>query len=628
MGLRATRKISFYIIFTVLLALITIFSFIHFERSVSRTVSESSTNFLKETAFLYAGTFQVKLNDQLFMLESQARYFQEIDMNDYNAVKDTIMATKGVGEFKRIAVANTSGMTVNYDGQSSGNILMKDYFKKAMRGLAQISSNISIDEDGEQVLTLAVPIFQNEKVVGVITGTFSYSVLSNIFSVDTFGGQGYSIISDKDGLILIGTNSPNHLCFVENWFEFFKNNKALPVSELSSIYNEMQSNRTGIFEFSVGDASRIVVYTPVGVNDWYVLSTVTADYILSQEYKITRITIMLIIVMLFVFTCIMIFLSRILVQKARVEKDNSRYAINSENSQTLIFEYDFEKKLVEFTDNTDFVFGENIKQVPLTDFDKIEERIHESEKGLLDDLRDFIATGQTSYTSELRLLSRSGDYVWYRLSGTVILDKENSPLKFIGNVVNVNAQVMHEQELKAQAETDLLSGLLNKIYMEKSVSKFISENKNTTFGAFYIIDLDNFKQVNDRLGHSFGDQAICDTANKLSLVFSEKDFIGRIGGDEFCVFLCIKNTVKNPHAIAEEKANTLKSILAEYYSNGETSVQVTPSIGISLFPEQATSFKDLFMRADYALYHVKNNGKNNFAIYDSTMKNAGESVYE
>ena len=140
--------------------------------------------------------------------------------------------------------------------------------------------------------------------------------------------------------------------------------------------------------------------------------------------------------------------------------------------------------------------------------------------------------------------------------------------------------------------------------------------------------MDNFKQVNDRLGHSFGDQAICDTANKLSLVFSEKDFIGRIGGDEFCVFLCIKNTVKNPHAIAEEKANTLKSILAEYYSNGETSVQVTPSIGISLFPEQATSFKDLFMRADYALYHVKNNGKNNFAIYDSTMKNAGESVYE
>ena len=628
MNFKESRNIPFYILFAVFLAFVTIFSFVRFERSVSRTVSESSTNFLKETAFLYAGTFQVKLNDQLFMLESQARYFQEIDMNDYNTVKDTIMATKGVGEFKRIAVANSSGMTVNYDGQSSGNILMKDYFKKAMRGQAQISSNISVDEDGEQVLTLAVPIFQGEKVVGVITGTFSYSVLSNIFSVDTFGGAGYSIISDKDGLILIGTNSPNHLCFVENWFEFFKSNKAISIANLSAIYNDMQSNRTGIFEFAVNDASRIVVYTPVGVNDWYVLSAVTADYILSQEHKIARITITLIVVMLFVFGIITAFLSRILIQKARVERDNSRYAINSETSQTLIFEYDFEKKAIEFTGNTDFVFGENIKQVPLSEFNSIEERIHEDERGLLQKLREFIASGETSYSSELRLLSRNGDFVWYRLSGTIILDKENAPLKFIGNIVNVNAQVVYEQELKAQAETDLLSGLLNKIYMEKSVSKFITENKQSTFGAFYIIDLDNFKQVNDRLGHSFGDQAICDTANKLSLVFSEKDFIGRIGGDEFCVFLCIKNTVKNARAIIEEKANTLKSILAEYYSNGDISVQVTPSIGISLFPEQATAYKDLFKRADVALYHVKNNGKNNFAIYDSTMKNAGESVYE
>lgn len=621
-------KIPFYVLITASVVFITIFSFFRFERSVSQSVSDSSTNFLKETAFLYAGTFQVKLNDQLFMLESQARYFQETDMDDYNAVKATIMATKGVGEFKRIAVANASGMTVNYDGQSSGNILMKDYFKEAMRGKPKISSNISVDEDGEQVLTLAVPIFQNADVVGVITGTFSYSILSNIFSVDTFGGKGYSIISDKNGLILIGTNSPNHLCFKDNWLDFFRSNKAISDSRLNSIYSDMQSNRTGIFDFSVNDASRIVVYTPVGVNDWYVLSAVTADYIFAQEARITRITLSLIIVMLFVFAIITIFLTRLIVQKAKVEKDNSRYAITSESTQTLIFEYDFEKKVIEFTGNTDFVFGENIKQVPISDFNKVEERIHEAESGLLERLREFVSSGGTSYASELRLLSRNGEYVWYRLSGTIILDRENKPLKFIGNIVNVNAQVMHEQELKAQAERDLLSGLLNKVYMEKSVTKFLSENKQTTFGAFYIIDLDNFKQVNDRLGHSFGDQAICDTANKLSLVFSEKDFIGRIGGDEFCVFLCIKNTVKNPKAIIEEKAATLKSILAEYYSNADTSVQVTPSIGISLFPEQATSFKDLFKRADIALYHVKNNGKNNFAIYDGNMKNAGESVYE
>ena len=623
-----SRRLTFRISFVAFLILVVIVSFFTFGRAVNGTVSESSTNFLKETAFLYAGTFQVKLNDQLFMLESQARYFENVDMDDYNAVKRTIMETKGVGEFKRIAVANASGMTVNYDGQSSGNILMKDYFKKAIKGQAQISSTISTDEDGEKVLTLAVPIFQNEKVVGVITGTFAYSILDNIFSVDTFGGKGYSFIIDKEGTILIGSKSPNRLCFAENWFTFFETNKALSVSQLSAIYSDLQSNRTGIADYSINGENRIVVYTPVGLNDWYVFSVVTSDYILSQQHKITRITIILIIVMMLVFAVITVFITSLILHSARVEKDNSRYAINSENSQTLIFEYDFEKGVIEFTGNSDFVFGENIKQVPLSDFKKIDERIHADEKGLLKKLRDFINTGETSYSSELRLLSRNGEYVWYRLSGTIILDKENKPIKFIGNVVNVNAQVVHEQELKTMAETDLLSGLLNKISMEKNVTKFITGNADTTFGAFYIIDFDNFKHVNDKLGHSFGDQAICDTATKLSLVFSEKDFIGRIGGDEFCVFLCLKNSVPHALSIVEEKANTLKDILAEYYSNGEETVQVTPSIGISLFPEQAGSYRDLFKRADIALYHVKNNGKNNFAIYNTSMKNAGESVYE
>lgn len=632
MSIKGSGKIPLYVFLAFFLSAVTVFSFITFERAVNRNISESSTNFLKETAFLYAGTFQVKLNDQLYMLESQARYFEDVDMSNYNQVKQTIMATKGVGEFKRISVANSSGMTINYDGKSSGNILMRDYFKKAMKGKSQISSSISTDEDGEQVLTLAVPIFQNagetKKVVGVIIGTFSYSILDNIFSVDTFGGEGYSFVIDKEGRILIGSKSPNRLCFVENWFDFFHRNKAINTKELSAIYSDMQSNRTSLTTYSVNSENRVVVYTPVGLNDWYVLSVVTSDYILHQQKEITRITITLIVIILLVFSVITIILIRILTQRVRLEKDNSRYAINTESNQTMIFEYDFDTRAIEFTGSNDFLFGENIKILQVPDYHIFEDRIHDSEKGLFDNIRKFFKTGAAKYSSELRIRCSNNEYAWFKISGTVIFDREKNPVKFIGNVVNVNTQVLHEQELKTMAETDLLSGLINKVSMEKSVTRFISEDKNSCFGAFFIIDLDNFKQVNDKLGHSFGDQAIVDTANKLKLVFSEKDFIGRIGGDEFCVFLCLKSTVKNPRAIVEKKANTLLDILAEDYTNGETAVHVTPSIGISFFPEHSGTYKNLFTMADSALYHVKNNGKNNFAIYDDSMKGAGESVYE
>ncbi|MBP5283938.1 MAG: cache domain-containing protein [Treponema sp.] len=279
MNLKLPKKILLYVFLFFIIIPFIVAAFIVFERAIKKTVSENSTSFLKETAFLYSGTFQVKLNDQLSMLESQARYFKEIDMNDYNAVKRAIIATKGVGEFKRIAVANSSGMTVNYDGKSSGNILMKEYFKKAMKGMPQISSKIQIDEDGEQVLTLAVPIFQKGETVGVITGTFAYAILDNIFSVDTFGGEGYSFVIDKSGKIIIGNSSQNRLCFEDNVFSFLSRNISL--SDFDSFRNDIISNRTGIISYSLGSENRFAVYTPIGLNDWYVVSGITSDYILS-----------------------------------------------------------------------------------------------------------------------------------------------------------------------------------------------------------------------------------------------------------------------------------------------------------------------------------------------------------
>ena len=609
---------------------VVIVSFFVFQNRISATVYQNSADFLEETAILYAGTFKVKLNDQLFMLESQARYFTDIDMNDYNKIKQTIMSTKGVGEFKRIAVANTSGMTINADGKSSGNIMMTDYFKKAMQGSAQVSSNISLDEDGEKVLTLAVPIFQSKKVVGVITGTFSYSILDNIFAVDTFSGNGYSFLVDSTGRVLVGSQSQQRLCFSENWLNFMIEHEALGSLAVNTIRNNIKAKRTDNVRYEINGQARIMVYTPVNMNDWYVLSVVTADYINAQQRKIIFLSVVLILVLLVVFSAIGFLFYNLVKQNEKIEKDNVRYAVTTQSAQTLVYEYDFERKVIEFTGNTTFLFGENLRQLPLDWFNMIEERIHESERNLRAHLREFIASGESTYSSELRLLAGDDEYVWYRLSGTLIKDKEGgSPVKLIGSLANVNAQVVHEQELKEMAETDLLSGLLNKVSMEKRITDW-TKTAGDAVGAFYMLDLDNFKQVNDKIGHSAGDTAICDAANKLNLVFSERDFIGRIGGDEFCVFLTLPASMSEDKIkeIITEKALVLNSMLHETYTSGDVVVRVTSSIGISLFPVQAKSYKDLFKRADAALYHVKENGKNNYAIFDEhTMKEAGESVY-
>ena len=336
-----------------------------------------------------------------------------------------------------------------------------------------------------------------------------------------------------------------------------------------------------------------------------------------------------ILLMLGVFLIVIIIISVLFLQKLKVEKENSRYAVTSENNKTIVFEFDLEKKVIEFTGNTDYILGENLKELPISQFERISSKIHETENNLIDIIRNSIKNGQTSFTSEFRLQGIDKEYAWHRLNLSITYNENtHKPVKLIGNLVNVNTQIIHEQELQQMAMTDLLSGLLNKISFEKNVSNFINQKGSSSICAMFIIDLDNFKQVNDKLGHTFGDQAICDTANKITLVFSEKDFIGRIGGDEFCVFLCLKDTVKDALSIIEQKANTMREILVEYYTNGKDSVAITPSIGISIYPEQANNFKDLFKKADAALYTVKNSGKNNYLFYNSEMKNKGESVYE
>ena len=619
-------KRRFFILIILLASVIV--SFFIFQNRITALVYANSISFLEETASLYAETFKIKLNDQLFILENKARSFENVDMDDQEAVRKTIMSLRRMGDFKRIYVADRSGEVMNIAGEDIGNISETDYFKSAMQGEAGADSYISMDEEGERILVLAVPIFQNSRVVGVVTGTFAYSVLENIFSVSTFSGNGYAYLINDRGRILGASQSENRLWYSDNWVDFFVENKVLDIPAIDKIRDDIRAGKTASMSYQLGNQERIMVYAPVGLNNWSVVSIMTADFINAQQRKIIWSTVILILVLLalFVFTGYLFY--KIINQSEKVAKENMRYVTTTKSLKTLVYEYDFASRVIEFSGDTSFLFGGKMRQLSLENFNIVEKLIHESDRNLLSHLRDFVASGETSYRSELRLLI-GGEYVWYQFSGTLIKDKESgAPVKMIGNLVNVNAQVVREQEFKEMAETDLLSGLLNKVSLEKRITEWTAAADGSV-GAFYILDLDNFKQVNDKIGHSAGDRAICDAANKLNLVFSERDFIARIGGDEFCVFLTLPSTLPENkiQEIIAEKARVLNSILHETYCSGDVTVSVMASIGISLFPAQAKTYKDLFERADAALYHVKKQGKNSFAMYDESMKENGESIY-
>lgn len=628
---KKTIKNAILVLSFIFLSFFLSFSLGYFGFSVKNYLTNSAETYLSESSHLYAGTFQLKLTDQLAMLESQCRYFSNVDMTNYNQMKKTIKSTKGIGEFKRIAVADSSGMTLNYDGLSSGNIFMTDYFKKAMNtNTPQISQDLTKDEDGQNVLVLAVPIIQDNKAVGVITGTFNYSILNQLLDINFFNGIGSTYVISSTGQVIVSTHGKSQLSYGFNIFNLIQSNNPSDSTIISNLTKDINSNKSNLIKFKLNDEMQLCAYNPIGVNDWYILSIVPLNSFTSQIKKITingSIVILLIIITLF----ILIFLCYgSIVNTIKFRNDANRYNIANSQQSNIIIEILFKDNLVEFSGNTAFFFGKTVTSLTLEEFTAYYDFIHDEDKAIVKHLRESIKEKEINYTTEIRFKDHNDEYNWYRLSSTLIFDKSENPEKLIISMENVNAQILHEKELQHIAETDNLSGLLNKNFFEKRVSRFLATASENQTYAMFVIDLDNFKQTNDTLGHSMGDKAIRDSANKISLIFSEQDFIGRIGGDEFCVLLCFKNDISEEAAkkIINQKGEKLRSILKETYSYNEKSVTITSSVGIAIFPYDGTDYSELFKHADYALYQVKNNGKNNYQIYTPDLPEIGESIYE
>ena len=164
------------------------------------------------------------------------------------------------------------------------------------------------------------------------------------------------------------------------------------------------------------------------------------------------------------------------------------------------------------------------------------------------------------------------------------------------------------EELERRASKDVLSGLLNRAALEHRIQNRLEDMTQEETCALFIVDLDNFKQVNDTLGHRAGDQAIRQSARILSGLFRASDIVGRLGGDEFIVFLCGRITEE----LAREKAAAICENLHLVLGDREI-VSVTASVGVHL-AGKGQRFEGLYQAADLALYKAKKSGKHRFCL--------------
>ena len=617
----SSRSTKIALLVFILVAFVTASLFVFRLKSL-QLISDTSMQNIFEIQEMYAQTLQTKFSDQLNMLEAQARYFENVDLNDEEALKKTITRTKGIGDFKKIGVVNKSGATTSTEGKNLSNIYNKSYFFDAIKsGKPQISNRIEVDENLDPILTLIYPIKQEDSVKAAIIGTLSYDVLKNLFAVSLFSGESYMYIISADGNVILCNRDKKRNLYNINIYDLIQNS-AKTESEyvINKIRADIIKNQSDFMTFNAKDSYKLFAYAPLGINNWYIISVIPYSYIVQKQAAIGFWVYVLLGAIAFTITIFILVLYGLFKKNTSIEKDNERLTIANNQSQTLIFEYDFSRQQITFSGDTQFIFGTDQKVYSI-DFIRAEyyKRIHNDDKKVLTELLETIKTSLPDFTGEFRYKNFIGnEYIWLRISGSLLDKEDGSGKKLIGTITNVNSQVLHEQELKSIAERDKLTGLLNKTAMEQQARAVLEQASENQKCALFIIDLDNFKKVNDTLGHLVGDMAIVDAGKKLSLIFSEKDLISRFGGDEFCILLMFRKNLSTETItnIITEKAQNLCTFLHEVYFDDNTAISVSASVGIAFFPENGSNYNELFDAADSALYKVKANGKNGYKFFE------------
>lgn len=163
-----------------------------------------------------------------------------------------------------------------------------------------------------------------------------------------------------------------------------------------------------------------------------------------------------------------------------------------------------------------------------------------------------------------------------------------------------------KKNLEEKADTDLLTGLNNKLATERKIKEYIEEHPNRP-GMMLLIDVDDFKKINDTKGHAFGDEVLRSLGEKLNGLFRYTDIVGRIGGDEFMVFL---KDIEGEEVIRKEAVKVIQFFDSFTAGTDYIKYSATASIGVALYPSEGMDFDGLYKSADNALYKSKKNGKN------------------
>lgn len=234
---------------------------------------------------------------------------------------------------------------------------------------------------------------------------------------------------------------------------------------------------------------------------------------------------------------------------------------------------------------------------------------------VLDNLNNYLTRKIERYNVEYRIKAGNGQYKWVASRGKAVWDSQNNPVRVVGSTADITERKTFEKKIMDLAYFDQVTFTPNRASLEETfLTQAIEYDKKVNMALIYL-DIDNFKMINDTLGHTMGDHLLADIALTLKEFTPHCDMISRLSGDEFALLISDYDSEDTLKVLAKE---ILKSLRRPWILSGRE-FYISGSIGISTYPNHGHDFDTLLKKADTAMYYAKDNGRDQCAIFDELM---------
>lgn len=465
-----------------------------------------------------------------------------------------------------------------------------------------VISNIYISADETSVYGIAIPVRLNAEYVGFVRGM--------IYSESLLKSNQSGFLNDETGCFLIHKNGDNALAKENtentNMFEILKKICGDP-EKIDWLQKELEDgDGVAVIQIMKEGQPLFISGCSLPYNDWAVLNTISSDKINIYINDIVQRGRMAALLVIFVTSVIMLFIFVLYYWKNREQRfEQKRAALIANFSDTALCEYDIKNDMLKCTSNIT-----KMLMIPDIMIERFSTYIFQSHLVYCDDIkivREILkwAPGDGRVEEyELRLKNNEGNYIWYAIHVTALYEKENKQKSIIMKITDIAQTKAEVSGLVKKAEADVLTQLLNREAFKGKVEKCLDE----TGGYLFLLDLDNFKQVNDSYGHQAGDEILKMTAECMRNCFRAGDYLGRYGGDEFLAFM--------PGNVAEdsveERAQTLLAMIENLKFKDMPGLVLSCSIGVARY--DGDGFEALVKKADKVMYRAKESGRDTWVL--------------